>query len=360
MTHQIRIRFSLSILLLTLLITPSHAQQKRPEKPIPKVTGARPLPPGGVQPGLAYDPLLVAQYIRTIFHDSKGNYWFGAAGESVARYDEKTLHYFSKAEFFKGNELASNGSSIYATAEDKNGNIWFGSDFGVVKYDGKNFSSYTEKNGLTCLNVGRKGILSDRSGTLWIGTKDGAFRYNAATDSFSLFTLIPANAIKDIMEDKAGNIWFATAFNGVFRYDGKTIKNIKDKERLGDNYAGGMIQDKAGNIWFVMQNGITKYDGKTFTDITAKDGLGGSEFWGIAIENSGIIWVTARGATTRFDPSLPLTHPKAFKVFHADEINCCVQSMHRDRDGNMWWGTGAGLYRFDGEKFYQVKQNGPW
>jgi len=26
----------------------------------------------------------------------------------------------------------------------------------------------------------------------------------------------------------------------------------------------------------------------------------------------------------------------------------------------MWWGTGQGLYRFDGKRFYQVKQNGPW
>ncbi len=34
--------------------------------------------------------------------------------------------------------------------------------------------------------------------------------------------------------------------------------------------------------------------------------------------------------------------------------------MYQDRSGNMWWGAGQGLYRFDGNRFYQVKQNGPW
>lgn len=138
---------------------------------------------------------------------------------------------------------------------------------------------------------------------------------------------------------------------------------------MGENYAGGLAQDKAGNMWFTMKNGICKYDpsaelkpgGIPFTEYTPKDGLGGTEFWGIYIEQSGIIWVTARGSTTRFDPSLNKTDPKAFTVFTPmDGPSCCVQSMYQDRSGNMWWGTGQGLYRFDGKHFYQVKQRGPW
>ncbi|MBL0256874.1 MAG: hypothetical protein IPQ03_04795 [Bacteroidetes bacterium] len=35
------------------------------------------------------DSDLVGQYIRSIFQDSKGNYWFGTAGQSVARFDGK-------------------------------------------------------------------------------------------------------------------------------------------------------------------------------------------------------------------------------------------------------------------------------
>lgn len=343
-------------------------------KPSPKIIGTP--PPLFSQHNPYNDTGLVSQYIRSIFQDSKGNFWFGPAGQSVARYDEKTLEYYSKAEFFHGNNSGDidNVNSVHAIAEDKKGNIWFGTDHGAIKYDGKTFRNYTEKNGLSNTKVGRKSILIDKSGNIWVGTQGGVFRYLPSADStggicFSLFQLLPPIHVKDIMEDNTGNIWFASQNNGVFRYDPsaslrtdeKAIKNITEKEGLGDNYAGGMAQDKTGNFWFTMKKGICRYDGKTFTEFTTKDGLGGSEVWGIYIEKSGIVWITARGSTTRFDPSVSISNSKAFTVFTVDDgLNCCVQSMYQDRSGNMWWGTGQGLYRFDGKHFYQVKQNGPW
>jgi len=368
------------ILLLVALFINSCKAQVNPgspkettnaSKPSPEIIGPR--PPSVSQPGPLNDPSLVGQYIRAIFQDSKGNFWFGPAGESVARYDVKTLKYYSKTEFFRGNEsIQDNISSIYAIAEDQKGNLWFGTDYGAVRYDGSAFKSYTEENGLSNLRVGRKCILLDKAGNLWVGTAGGVFRYDPAADSkgdrcFSLFDLLPPINVKAIMEDNSGNIWFASEDQGVFRYDpsakasGKAILNITEKEGLGDNAAGGMAQDKAGNYWFTMKGGICKYDGKTFTELTTKDGLGGSEIWGIFIEQSGIIWITARGSTTRYDPAIDISNPKAFTVFRPEDgLNCCVQSMYQDRSGNMWWGAGQGLYRFDGTHFYQVKQAGPW
>ena len=331
----------------------------------------------------SFDTTLVSQYIRSIFQDSKGNLWFGTIEEGVARYDKKTLTYFSTPDGFINN-------TVYAINEDKNGIMWFGTDQGVYKYDpsaefragGKTFRNYNQKDGLSHLDITRKGIQVDRMGTIWVGTHGGVFRYDPVADSkgepsFSLFQELPPINVAGIMEDRSGNIWIASASQGVFRYDpsarlkagGKTITHIAEKELLGENYAGGIAEDKEGNIWFTMKNGICKYDpsaplrasGKTFTEYTPKDGLGGTEFWGIYIEQSGIIWVTARGSTTRFDPSLPASDSSAFRVFTpADGLNCCVQSMYQDRQGNMWWGAGSGLYRFDGQRFYQVKKQGPW
>ncbi len=333
-------------------------------KPVPEIVGT-PTPDSPVHSPYN-DTGLVSQYIRSIFQDSKGNFWFGPAGQSVARYDVKTLRYFSKNEFFQGNESVNrdDGNSVHAITEDKNGHIWFGTYHGIIKYDGTNFKSYTEKNGLSNIKVGRKSILVDQSGDVWVGTEGGVFRYHPTADStggqcFSLFEWLPPVAIKGIMEDKAGNIWLASESKGIFRYDGQAIKNITEQEGLGDNVAGGLAQDKMGNIWFTMKGGICRYDGQTFKSYTSEDGIGGSEIWGIFIERSGIIWITARGSTTRFDPSV--AGREAFMVYTvADGLNCCVQSMYQDHSGRMWWGTGQGLYRFDGKRFFQVKQSGPW
>jgi ligand-binding sensor domain-containing protein len=306
-----------------------------------------------------FDTTLVSQYIRSIFQDSKGNLWFGTINEGVVRYDEKTLTYFSYPDGFIN-------TSVFAINEDKNGNLWFGTDQGIYRYDGNTFINYNQKDGLRNIVVSRKGILVDKSGTIWVGTHGGVYQYDPVADAkgrqcFTLFPLLSSLDVADIFEDKNGNIWFASSGKGIFRYDGNAIVNFNQKEGLGENYAGGIAQDPAGNMWFTMKNGICKFDGKIFTEYTAKDGLDGTEFWGVIIEKSGIVWVTARGSTTKFDPSIPLPNPKAFIEFtSADGFNCCVQSMFQDKLGNMWWGAGSGLFRFDGKRFYQVKRNGPW
>jgi ligand-binding sensor domain-containing protein len=368
------------LLLMVAFFTSCNGQVKsNASKPIPKVI--RNFKPVGLAPD--FDTTLVSQYIRSIFQDSKDNLWFGTIAEGVVKYDASTslstgvstLTYYSNPDGFYN-------QTVYAINEDNDGNMWFGTDQGVYRYDGKSFKNYNQKDGLNHVDITRKGILVDKSGNIWVGTHGGVYRYDPVADSegrksFSFFKELGTLNIAGIMEDKDGNIWFATSQNGVFRYDpstslrasGKAITNIDENVGLGENYAGGLAQDKAGNMWFTMKNGICKYDpsaslragGKTLTEYTAKDGLGGTEFSGIIIEESGIIWVTARGSTTRFDPSIPLPNPKAFAIFTpADGLNCCVQSMFQDKSGNMWWGTGQGLYRFNGTRFYQVKKTGPW
>jgi ligand-binding sensor domain-containing protein len=306
-----------------------------------------------------FDTTLVSQYIRSIFQDSKGNLWFGTINDGVVKYDKKTLTYFSYPDGFIN-------TSVFAINEDKNGNFWFGTDQGLYKYDGKVFKNYSDHEGLNHIVISRKSILVDKSGIIWVGTDGGVYRYNPYADTtgghcFSQFPLLSAMHVAGIMEDNGGNIWFATTDKGVFRYDGKLMVNFNEKKKLSENYAGGIAQDLKGNMWFTMKNGICKFDGKSFTAYTAKDGLGGIDFWGVFIEQSGIVWITARGSTTRFDPTIPLPNPKAFTVFTvAEGLNCCVQSMFQDKSGNMWWGTGNGLYRFDGKRFYQVNKKGPW
>jgi len=306
-----------------------------------------------------FDTSVVSQYIRSIFQDSKGNLWFGTIKDGVARYDGNTLRYFSNTDGFIN-------TSVFAINEDKNGNLWFGTDQGIYRYDGKTFHHYKQEDGLSQLVISRKGILVDKSGAIWVGTHSGVYQYEPSKEAsgaqcFSLFPLLKSIDVVGIFEDKNGNIWFASSDKGVYRYDGKAIVNFNQKAGLGANYAGGIAQDPKGNIWFTMKNGICKFDGKSFTEYTAKDGLGGTEFWGVIVERSGIVWITARGSTTRFDPSIPLPNPKALTVFTpADGLNCCVQSMFQDKSGNMWWGAGNGLFRFDGNRFYQVLKKGPW
>lgn len=115
-----------------------------------------------------FDTTLVSQYIRSIFQDSKGNLWFGTLGEGVVKFDLKTLAYYSNPEGF-------NCTSVYAINEDKNGNLWFETDQGVYKYNGKTFRNYNQKDGLNHIDISRKSIHVDKSGAIWVGTHSGVY-----------------------------------------------------------------------------------------------------------------------------------------------------------------------------------------
>ncbi len=205
---------------------------------------------------------------------AKGNLWFGTIFKGVARYTpsallrpgEKTLTYFSEKDGLPGTTVAS-------IAEDKAGNMWFGTHSGLSKYDpsahfdsaqhkslrpgGKTFTNFTQKDGLCHDRVSN--ILVDRAGNIWVGTWGGVCRYKDG--GFSDFPipkpdvdLLPYQTtmdwITEIMEDKQGNIWFGRDGYGACKYDGASFTHFTKKDGLPSNNVQVIEEDEQGNIWF--------------------------------------------------------------------------------------------------------------
>jgi len=64
------------------------------------------------------------------------------------------------------NGLADNW--VHTITIDEQGNKWFGTGYGVTKFDNKNWTTYTTKDGLVCDYV--VVITADRQGNIWFGT----------------------------------------------------------------------------------------------------------------------------------------------------------------------------------------------
>lgn len=48
------------------------------------------------------------------------------------------------------------------------------------------------------------------------------------------------------LQDKAGNIWFSTSGEGVYRFDGKSFANFTTKDGLTSNDVSAIIEDLTG------------------------------------------------------------------------------------------------------------------
>lgn len=109
------------------------------------------------------------------------------------------------------------------------------------------------------------------------------------------------NNIHCSLQDKAGNLWFGTTGDGVYKYDGKLFTQFTTSNGMNSNTVWCILEDNAGNIWFG-GDGLSRYDGKSFTRFTTKDGLLNNSIWSILEDKSGDIWVGTRETILhRFD-----------------------------------------------------------
>lgn len=104
--------------------------------------------------------------------------------------------------------------NIYTAFQDSKGYMWFGSDRGVIRFDGYTFSTFTREQGLADDEVFQ--MFEDSNGRIWFETlngkvsyfKDGIF-WNSLSDT-TLRGLDSQGIIAGISEDSLHNIWFVS------------------------------------------------------------------------------------------------------------------------------------------------------
>jgi ligand-binding sensor domain-containing protein len=198
-----------------------------------------------------------------------------------------------------------------------------------------------------------RNIKQARNGDILISSFLGVFRYDG-TSFTNLTSTIKSPSFWDVLEDRKGNLWFATRDSGVYLLpSGQTnFQHFTTKQGLASNYgATHLYEDKAGNIWF----GAGRYDGKSFRNFTTKEGFP-NNITTIIEDKTGKLWIGTRGEAFVYDG-------KTFtRLIHEGKAFNNVWSIIEDKKGNIWFGVNGGrangLWRYDGSVFTKVSQRG--
>ena len=128
---------------------------------------------------------------------------------------------------------------VYSIAQGKTGYIWFGTQNGLNRYDGYNFTVFRhdpfDPNTVSNDNAGN--IYADRDGNIWIGTWGGGLdKYDPETGQFTNYQYNPAvengisyDRVQTVFQDRVGNIWIGTAGGGLNKLDPVTEQIIIDR-----------------------------------------------------------------------------------------------------------------------------------
>ena len=177
-----------------------------------------------------------------------GGLWIGMYSTGLVKWkDGKVIESFdsNNPEF---------GTQIRAVHEDKSGNIWIGSPFGLFKKNGKQIIKYTQKDGLPESFI--ISLLESKSGRIWVGTSNGlGYVEGGKVHSVDLTPFHDAQTVFGLSEDPDGTLWIATDRAILRLRDGK-IAAVGIQEGLPIATVFQIVIDKYSNFWLTSNRGV--------------------------------------------------------------------------------------------------------
>ena len=243
-----------------------------------------------------------------------------------------------------GSNLPTQNTSVFAFPS--NGNVWAGTDEGLVQYDGEHgWNLLTSENSGLPLNVIRS-MFIDHNGKTWIGTWGGGLA--CMSNDWEVFTTfnsgLVSNGITALAEDKTGKIWIGTFNRGISIYDNGQWQTLNtDNSMLPSNSIQSIYAD--GNaLWIGTSSGIAKYqDGQITKFTTANTGIVFSQV-NCFIREGNYLWIGSDGGLLRYDGLGLISYNTANSGLPSND----VVSVGFDSNGNKWIGTsGGGLVEFN-------------
>jgi signal transduction histidine kinase/ligand-binding sensor domain-containing protein/DNA-binding response OmpR family regulator len=165
--------------------------------------------------------------------------------------------------------------------QDSRGFMWFGTNDGLNRFDGKHFCIYKRQSN-DLASIGNNFIHSlteDSKKRFLVGTKQGLYLFNFETEEFSPVNLGETVSVNAVVEDTDGNIYIATHGQGIFLLNPDLTVNrhfTSKNSNLPSNYIWTVARDQFGGVWLgSVDNGLILFNlqDKTFTRI-----VGGKEF----------------------------------------------------------------------------------
>jgi transcriptional regulator with GAF, ATPase, and Fis domain/ligand-binding sensor domain-containing protein len=249
--------------------------------------------------------------------------------------------------------------------QDQQGFLWFGTEDGLNKYDGYEFTVYKPDPADTNSLPGRfiHLLYADRQGQLWIGTStNGLCRYNPNTDKFDRFKhdqhnpeSLAARFVNAIMEDGNGELWMGTN-QGLYRHNRQRDDFViyrhdpHDTSSISSDQVTAVCEDRKGNLWIGTSGaGMNRFDrGKNVflryrDDPQNPNSLGGAGIFCLREDpaSPGSIWISAHRGLYRFNY-------QANTVMRYPFAQDMIFDLYVDSRGTLWVGTfHIGLWRYD-------------
>ncbi|MBP1656620.1 MAG: signal transduction histidine kinase [Bacteroidetes bacterium] len=250
-----------------------------------------------------------------------------------------------------GIEHGLSNNCVFTIHQDIRGFMWFGTEDGLNRYDGYQFTVYRhnsrDSQSISINNVPQ--LFEDRSGTLWICGPSGndLNRFDRAGERFTPY--LPNIYVSSIYEDAHGTLWFPTFGKGLFRYDKATAAFVRYSV-ANDTLAAicGNPVDDDRTLFIGTSHGVFTFDQREGTSAHLEGGPSGA-VTAILGDRAGRVWIGTREGLYSYNCATKICSQYPFgRQIAQNPGDNDVELLYEDREGVLWIGiAGAGIAMFD-------------
>ncbi len=231
-------------------------------------------------------------------------------------------------------------SSVQAILQARSGHIWLGTQEGLVRFNGTDFTVFDKKSNSEFRNNDIR-VLHEGRDRMWIGTANGLLSYKNGRFQ-THFTNRPAgDFISGLFEDSQGTLWVGT-YGGLCRLKEGRFEFTTTLEGLASNVVTAVCTDREGAVWIGTANGLDRMKDGRISVYTRENGLPHDFITSVLETRDGSLWVGTRGGLVRFQDG-------RFRVYTTKDglTSDTIISLYEDREGCLWIGAERkGLNRF--------------
>ncbi|MGA2215727.1 MAG: two-component regulator propeller domain-containing protein [Bryobacteraceae bacterium] len=287
-----------------------------------------------------FGPTEIGDIVSTLLQDREGNLWVAGSFGILTRSPAGKLRRY-------GSEDGLPDKFVRALWEDRDGDLWAGTDGGLARLEHGRFvssplGSSHEREWVRC-------IYEDTEGNLWVGMSSGLNRLR--NDLFSMYGEaegLPSDEPTTVYQDHRGRIWIGFHDRGLVQLaDGKPVRVYTQKDGLPSNEIFSIREDHQGDLLIAARGGPSRLHDGHFVNHALNDPLNRRVAFDFLEDRGGRLWVAGLWQ---------LNNGQLRLYTIADGLSSNqIRSLVEGTDGTLWIGTfGGGLDALRNGQFYHI------
>jgi ligand-binding sensor domain-containing protein/two-component sensor histidine kinase len=313
-----------------------------------------------VHNGYTNDQSIAFEALHDLKEDGEENLWVATNNNGLFRFNPSREFFTNVHHINRLTNKRGEGSPLSFIADYNNTTLMCAWGNGIYRFD-SNFNNIplkikgiAENNSIIVWNM----LQSSDSNIVWMGTQPGGlYKYNRKTQS-AVYYEIPAiekSTVRQIAEDKNGNLWLGTHTRGLFKYT-KTgteynfTKNVEKITAVDDRTIHALTVDKNGNLLVgTSANGVYIIDTRSnnplqhfTTEGPPQQRLQSMYASSFCIFNDTTIFIGGVGLNM-YNPVKQTIR----KIFTPPDMPSDIAAIQKDGDQNIWVTLSTGMFKLN-------------